>query len=198
MRRPQIDDRQQQNPAYSPPAPPARAGVCVTTPRWTRRPARRHGVLLGLLLLLVPVAAGPALAAPDTPSAVVSPGAELPGFDVPLGHFFPLGLPSDPQAGFAVDDGGGAKLWSEYQRLDGGHALGLPSSRRYRWQDALVQHFQAGVLRWDPQARAAEILPLEQVGNPPPEAVQLAPAPVLEGEAGRPPWSGWWWPATTR
>jgi len=142
--------------------------------------------------------AAEASAPPSPPSAAPPSATELPGYDTPQGHFFPANLGSDPNAGYWVYDGGQARFWSEYQRLGGYAALGSPMSRRYQWQDWTVQHFANGVLRWLPDQGQADIVPLEQVGNPPPEAVVVEPPPLVQGEAVQKPWSGWWWPATTK
>src|SRR5687768_13676477 len=115
-------------------------------------------VVVALLLALVLSSVTPALPAPFAQATVVlaqeveeapqPPPAEtetvpppqeeplpLIGYDVPLGHFFPLNLTVNPDYGFTVDDGGGVRFWTEYLRLDGLSTLGYPASRRYLWND---------------------------------------------------------------
>src|SRR5687768_4545008 len=99
-------------------------------------------VVVALLLALVVSSVAPSLPAPladgtivlaqevdeapassPTEADTVPPPQEAPlplvGYDVPLGHFFPLNLTVNPDYGFTVDDGGGVRFWTEYLRLEG-------------------------------------------------------------------------------
>jgi N-acetylmuramoyl-L-alanine amidase len=73
-------------------------------------------------------------------------------FAIPGGRFYKQanGLGGAGDSGFAVIDDGGAKFWSEFQRLGGVDAVGYPISRRVKWGGYTVQAFQRGVLQWRP------------------------------------------------
>ena len=82
-------------------------------------------------------------------------------YDIPGGHFFtqangrPLGASA---AGFALTDDGGARFWSEFQRLGGVNALGYPASQRFVLDGFTTQAFQKGVLQWRPEVNQAYFL----------------------------------------
>jgi transglutaminase elicitor len=141
--------------------------------------------------LLAPRAALPVAAADDTPAA----GDYL----VPSGAFFTEALPDRKDgAGFAVQDGHGAKLWSEFQKLGGVPAVGYPLSRRFDWNGRVAQAFEGGVLRIDPSTGVAELVSARDLpgGKPPSYAIQPDQPPRASAELAQPPWSGWWWPAS--
>ena len=127
------------------------------------------------------------LALPRSQSANPSRGLD---YDIPGGHFFtqangrPLGASA---TGFAVTDEGGARFWSEFQRLGGVQALGYPATSRFVLDGFVTQAFQKAVLQWRPEAGRAYFLntfdaaPRQGAGRlaarlpPDPEALRYLP-----------------------
>src|SRR5918911_2153548 len=107
--------------------------------------------LLLLLVLLVGLLGAPAAARADETA---------PDYPVPGGAFFTEALPGRTDgSGFAVQDGHGVKLWTAFQSLGGVAALGYPVTRRFDWNGAVAQAFEAGVLRIDPATGAFDLRP---------------------------------------
>jgi hypothetical protein len=73
-------------------------------------------------------------------------------FPIPGGHWYSEtnGFAFPTQIGYPVFDGGGIKLWSEFQRLGGVPVLGYPVSGPYLMDGFLVQAFQKAILQWRP------------------------------------------------
>jgi len=151
-------------------------------------------------LLLAPVAAaaqaGP-LAAPQAADPSAAPDTDAPDFAIPGGQFFTEATAGQPGAGFAVQDGHGAKLWTAFQARGGVEALGYPISRRFELRGGVAQAFQNGVLRWDPVRGDDELLDASQLPGKKPPAYAAEPdlPPLAAAQVDPTPWSGWWWPA---
>lgn len=121
-----------------------------------------------------------------------------PDYDIPGGAFFTQALPGRTDgAGFAVQDGHGARLWSGYLARGGVTGLGYPISNRFEWDGQVAQAFSGGVLRWNPEAGEADLLALKELpfARPPEYASRPDYPPLAAAEAKKKPWSGWWWPA---
>ena len=115
-------------------------------------------------------------------------------FALPDGHFFTQAAPDRTDgSGFAVEDGHGARLWTAYQSAGGLDALGYPISRRFDLDGAPAQAFQWGILRWNPESGAADLIGYRTA---PREARLPEQPPRASAELDTPPWSGWWWPAS--
>jgi hypothetical protein len=123
---------------------------------------------------------------------LTSPVAAFAESEIPAGWFFDEGVPDGNGAGFAVQDGQGAKLWTAFQTDGGVAVLGYPISRRFDLDGAPAQAFSNGILRWNPDSSAADLLPLQNV---PKEARKPDQPPRAAAEVEQPVWSGWWWPA---
>ena len=93
-----------------------------------------------------------ALVALLLPSPRVSAAAA--DFDIPGGHFFTQ-TGGGGDVGFAVVDDGGARFWTEFQRLGGVAIVGYPLSQRFAWDGFTVQVMQKGVLQWRPEVGRA-------------------------------------------
>lgn len=120
-------------------------------------------------------------------------------YGIPDGQFFTEALPDrDDGAGYAVEDGHGAKLWTAFQAAGGVETLGYPISRRFELNGGTAQAFENAVLRWNPDRGAAEKLDFSQLPGrkPPREAVVPDQPPSASAELDPLPWSGWWWPAS--
>ncbi len=113
--------------------------------------------------------------------------------EIPSGRFFEEALPEANGAGFAVQDGHGAKLWSAFQAAGGVAALGYPISRRFDLDGSAAQAFQFGVLRWNAETGHADVL---EPAATPAEAREPDQPPRAAAEVEQPVWSGWWWPAS--
>ena len=118
-------------------------------------------------------------------------------YDLPNGHFYSQAVPGAPHGfGFTVVDVPGQPFWTTYSRLGGLQTLGYPVSRRFLLDWGVAQGFQAGVLLVDPTTGGSTLVP--QLEVVPAEAREPEPPARLGGSAARMPWSGWWWPATSR
>jgi hypothetical protein len=100
---------------------------------------------------------------PAAPQAVVARPAVPTDWPLPDGHFYarPAQASADGVVGYAVTDADGIGFWSEHQRLGGLAYLGYPLSRRFTADDAVLQVFQRGVLRYEPadgQVRVVRLL----------------------------------------
>ncbi|MCL5027260.1 MAG: N-acetylmuramoyl-L-alanine amidase, partial [Chloroflexi bacterium] len=106
--------------------------------------------IVGLVLSLRP----PHIAWAEPPQAYLAPQQD---FDIPGGHFFKQAnrLGGNGDTGYAVTDDDEAKFWSEFRRLGGVDAVGYPISRRFKWNNFVVQAFQRGVLQWRSEAQQA-------------------------------------------
>jgi hypothetical protein len=121
-----------------------------------------------------------------------------PDFDTTDGHFFTEALPGRTDgAGFSVEDGHGAALWTAYQAAGGPGTLGYPISRRFEWSGDVAQAFANGVLRWDRDARSVDMRTVKDLpgGKLPAYATRAEQPPVVAAEVQPNAWSGWWWPA---
>jgi hypothetical protein len=113
---------------------------------------------------------------------------------LPDGQFFTESVPDRTDgAGFAVQDGHGARLWTAFQTAGGLDALGYPISRRFVLDDGLAQAFEYGVLRWDAERDEGDIVEGVKI---PSDARRPEQPPLASTEIGTPIWSGWWWPAS--
>lgn len=94
--------------------------------------------MFALLLVAGGAFAEPPFQTGPTPSA---------DYDIPGGHFFTQtrGAAQDG-FGFAIVDDSTGDFWAGWKRLGGLEALGYPISHRYRWNGAVSQAFQKGVL----------------------------------------------------
>lgn len=92
------------------------------------------------------------IASAEPPPAYLAPQQD---FDIPGGHFFKQAnrLGGNGDTGYAVLDDDEAKFWTEFRRLGGVDAVGYPISRRFKWNNYVVQAFQRGVLQWRPEAK---------------------------------------------
>jgi len=167
-----------------------------------RGPSRRLAGALALVLAAfaaTPASQGLAQAAADPAVALRDDGADAAADrPIPDGYFFSeaLGGRADG-AGFAVQDGGGAALWTAFQDHGGIAVLGYPSSRRFSWDGRVAQAFGSTILRWDADRDAADVLSVRDLPDGTPSAaVQPDWPPRAAGEAATTPWSGWWWPAS--
>ncbi len=137
---------------------PPRLSLPVTA-SFSRR--RLWGHALGGAGLLY---AGPGLWRADTAIAQErAPGtAPVSDWDVPDGHFYTQGAPAEAPAdsGFVVADADGISFWSAYKSLGGPAQLGYPVTARYSEGRHAYQVMQAGVLRWDGDAGAADVHPV--------------------------------------
>jgi hypothetical protein len=121
-----------------------------------------------------------------------------PDFPIPDGHFFSEALPGRADgAGFAVQDGHEADLWSAFQSAGGVDGLGYPTSRRFELPGGVAQAFANGVLRWDRGSQTVATLMLKDLpgGKLPAYATQPEQPPIAGAEVQPAAWSGWWWPA---
>src|SRR5262245_35150725 len=128
-----------------------------------------------------------------TSGLLAGPSAAFADSEIPAGRFFEEAVPNGDGAGFAVQDGQGAKLWTAFQDAGGVEALGYPISRRYDLDSSPAQAFQNGILRWNPDSGVADWLPERNV---PREARVPDQPPRAAAEVEQPVWSGWWWPAS--
>lgn len=119
-------------------------------------PIRRHGFV------------------PDVPQPAPSLPVE---YEVPGGRFFSQPGSGDGLTGFAVLDKDEVRFWTEFRRLGGVDALGLPLSRPFELLGATLQRFERGLLRWLPDARRAVVV---YGVLPPPEATELQPTPLTQ------------------
>ena len=139
-----------------------------------------------------------------TPTATATRAYPVPDdqpsdYDILNGHFYSQAVPGAPRGfGFSVANAAGIPFWSEYVRLGGLAELGYPISRRFMIGADLVQAFQNGLLRWRPELGRAEIEPLSGPITLPPPAAAPEPPARLGMWASHQPWSGWWWPATSK
>ena len=119
--------------------------------------------------------------------------------EIPGGYFFTEALPDRQDgAGFAVQDGHGASLWTAFQQAGGVEVLGYPISRRFDLDDHIAQAFSSGsVLVWNASQAAAERRPLDRK-QVPSYATQPDQPPQASADVQPRPWSGWWWPANDR
>ncbi|MBI4493847.1 MAG: hypothetical protein HY690_13730 [Chloroflexi bacterium] len=161
----------------------------------------RH-LLASLLAFALLGSSGGAVFAQQPPvpvEAALAQPAPGPGdFEIPGGAFFTQALPGRTDgAGFAVQDGHGARLWSAFLARGGVEGLGYPISRRFEWDSQVAQAFAQGILRWDSEAGDAQLLPRAALpgGKLPDYAIQPDRPPLVAAELERKPWSGWWWPA---
>jgi Transglutaminase elicitor len=130
---------------------------------------------------------------------VAAAQSDAPDYPITDGQFFTEALPDrDDGAGFAVEDGHGAKLWTAYRAEGGVDTLGYPISGRFELRGATTQAFQNGLLRWNPEHGSAERLDFSQLPGrkPPPEALKPQFPPSASADVDPTPWSGWWWPAS--
>jgi len=123
---------------------------------------------------------------------LASPAAAFAESEIPAGWFFDEGAPNGDGVGYSVQDGHGVKLWTAFQAAGGVEALGYPISRRFELDGRVAQAFNNGILRWNPDAGAADVLPLENV---PRAARQPEQPPRAAAQVEHGVWSGWWWPA---
>ena len=131
-----------------------------------------------------------------TPVALAQSTEDQPDFAIPGGQFFTEALPGRTDgAGFAVQDGHAAKLWTAFQSLGGVDTLGYPISRRFELDGRVAQAFQDGIVRWEPTSATAELLARSRLPKLPNYALQPEQPPRAAAELETKPWSGWWWPA---
>jgi hypothetical protein len=118
-------------------------------------------------------------------------------YPLPTGHFYSESVPGAPPGfGFSVTDVPGQPFWSAFQRMGGLEVLGYPLSTRFLLYGGVGQAFQTGILHFDPSAGDWTLIPsFEAV---PISAREPEPPARLGGSSERMPWSGWWWPATSR
>lgn len=124
---------------------------------------------------------------------LASPVAAFADSEIPAGRFFDEAVPGGGGAGFAVQDGHGAELWTAFEAAGGVDALGYPISRRFDLDGSPAQAFEHGILRWNAETGAADLLP---PAGPPTEARPPEQPPYAAAEVEQPVWSGWWWPAS--
>jgi hypothetical protein len=98
--------------------------------------------------------------------AVVPPGP-LAEQALPDGRFYTYAPPrTSPteRGGYAVTNADDIPFWTEYQRLGGPPYLGYPRSRRFASDEAVLQVFQRGVLRFeDPESGVTVVRLLDQL-----------------------------------
>jgi hypothetical protein len=116
-------------------------------------------------------------------------------YPIPNGHFFTQAAPGQNGNGYRVANEAGIPFWDAFQAEGGVGTLGYPLTRRFTWNNTVVQLFQNGVLRWLPTEARAEVRSPRDVGEPPAEAKRTELPLAFGGAAQRTPWSGWWWPA---
>jgi hypothetical protein len=98
------------------------------------------------------------------------PARDLPlDYDVPNGHFYSQTGGNDGLTGFTVSNANHVRFWSEFRRLGGVDAIGLPLTDRFDSWGQTVQVLQNGVLHWDPDLLQATL------GPPPPDLSTAAP-----------------------
>jgi hypothetical protein len=176
------------------------------TADWCRRSReKRSSSVTGVRVWLVSGAVALGLLAGSAGTLLAQPAAagpvrtlDGPDFDIPDGHFFTEALPGRSDgAGFAVEDGHGADLWTAFQAAGGLDALGYPTSRRFEWSSGVAQAFANGVLRWNRETQAVEIRTVKDLpgGKPPTYATQAEQPPLVAAEVQPNAWSSWWWPA---
>ncbi|MBV9578803.1 MAG: hypothetical protein JO057_09455 [Chloroflexi bacterium] len=136
--------------------------------------------------------------APPAQAQSVQYVAEGPDFAIPDGYFFTEALPDHTDgAGFAVQDGDSAQLWTAFQSSGGLDALGYPTSRRFELSGNVAQAFAKGVLRWNRATATTDILSVHDLpgGKVPAYATVPDQPPVVAYQVQPTAWSGWWWPA---
>jgi len=148
-------------------------------------------LIVSLLVLVV----GLSGAAPSVLASQAAQTVESDDFEIPNGHFFPQAAPGQKGAGYRVANELGIPFWDAYQDAGGVGTLGYPVTRRYVQQGSVVQLFQGGALRWLTSEGRADVIPSNQMGQPPAPSKVAEPPPRSSGDAERYPWSGWWWPA---
>ncbi|MBV9544439.1 MAG: hypothetical protein JOY61_08670, partial [Chloroflexi bacterium] len=130
---------------------------------------------------------------------VASAQSDAGDYPIADGQFFTEAVPNrNDGAGFAVEDGQGAKLWTAFKAQGGVDTLGYPISRRFDFRGDVAQAFQNGFLVWNADHGSAERLDFSQLPGrkPPATAVQADFPPTASAEVEPAPWSGWWWPAS--
>jgi hypothetical protein len=101
---------------------------------------------------------------------VPMPGLALPvDYDVPNGHFYSQTGGNDGLTGYTVSNDNHIRFWSEFRRLGGLDAIGLPLTGRFDSWGQIVQVFENGVLHWNQDKQQADL------GPPPPDLATAAP-----------------------
>lgn len=87
---------------------------------------------------------------------------KVPDWDVPGGHFYTQGAPTDAPAdsGFVLADAGDVPFWREYRAMGGPAQLGFPVSSRYAEGPNAYQVLQAGMLRWSGAVGVVDLHPI--------------------------------------
>ena len=170
--------------------------IWLTLLRWSRITSTSTSrARFGRALATVAVLAIAFAALLPPPAVRAQPTPAVEDFDIPNGHFYTQAAPGQNGAGYRVANEAGIPLWDEYRAQGGLAKLGYPTTRRYLWNDRVVQTFQFGTLQWTGGERRSDFVENKEVGRPPSEAKRAEPSPRSAADAERYPWSGWWWPA---